>query len=244
MTKKKAVARGKAQRKARASKPARAPASKAVASAPSTAPRDPPSPGQAACSSCGVGLWWVGEGKRPTKCDDCADNPRRVQPGRELVPLMELRSARAEANARRTAAATSATAAMSEFSVLRMAIGLGMVEASGGDELAAARAGGVLIRDGDNDRLPTIEEARELAARARADEYLALREGRESAPAQMLQRFLARAAISMLEHEAGLSPGARPQAVYMAHKTISDMGGGKLAWPQVQLVFDVVEVKG
>lgn len=241
---KKKAPRGKAKGKARtrAAKPARAPASAAVAA--SAAPRDPPRPGQAACSSCGVGLWWVGEGKRPTKCDGCAANPRRVRPGRELVPLMELRSARAEANARRTAAATSATAAMSEFSVLRMAIGLGMVEASGGDELAAARAGGVLIRDGDNDRLPTIEEARELAARARSDEYQALREGRESAPAQMLQRFLARAAISMLEHEAGLSPGARPQAVYMAHKTISDMGGGKLAWPQVQVVFEVEEVKG
>lgn len=161
-----------------------------------------------------------------------------------MVPLMELRSRRAQQEQRRSTATQSARAFASEFAVMRMAVGLGMVEAAGGgDELAAAKAGGVVIHGPEGDRLPTAAEARELAARARGEEYAPLREGRDNAAAQLLQRFVARAAISMLEHEGGLSPAARPQAVFMAHKTITEMGGGKLSWPKVSVTFEVEEAK-
>jgi hypothetical protein len=35
----------------------------------------------------------------------------------------------------------------------------------------------------------------------------------------------------------------RPQAIYLAHKALEGMGGGKLAWPKVQLIYQVEETK-
>lgn len=134
--------------------------------------------------------------------------------------------------------------ALSEFAVLRMAVGIGIVGPDGG-ELGAAIAGDVQIVDEKTKELrrPTPAEAKALAERARGEEYSALREGRASAPAQLLVRFISKSSVSLLENESSISPSMRPTAIYLAHKALEGMGGGKLAFPRVAVTFVVEETK-
>lgn len=204
-----------------------------------------PIPGQAICRSCPAPLFWPKIGERPKQCPDCAPNKRRVRPGTKLYPLMEERSRKASQAARRASAAVQAQEALSEFAVLRMAIGL-RIQGDGADAMSIARAAQIRIPDPKSDtgdRAPTPTEAKRLLERARAEKYEPLRSGHPASLTDLLMSFQSLNAVAMLESVAAMSPSMRPQAGYLVQKMIDELGGSKLAFPRVTMVFEVEEAK-
>ena len=173
--------------------------------------------------ACGEDLWWLGKGRPPTKCPECGGPTYKDKPGARRV---KPRTRRAKLARNRTISGKRSDEIRDYTEAMRVAVWEGL---TGDRETAIRLATG-------NPELDSETAARLGRAAAAHD---GLQDGKQSATAELINRWLALAAIEALEKLPLINPGQIAGSLRTAQQALDGMGGGKLAFPHV-----TVEIAG